>query len=278
MHTILVACEQHEGVTSVLETSLIVAKQFDSYLEGIAAFSGYGEIVAMAPAGAAPVLVETVNDMQELADARERFVNLMKSRDIPQGGPVLARSTYDWLINEPINGAAFANYARIFDCTVMGRPVAGKPRPRIGMLEALLFDSGGPVLIAPPTPPTTIGETIVIAWNGSAETTRTIAFAMPFLAKAKRVVVLTVDDGTLQGPSGQRLASHLSKRGLPVEALTVPQGHESAGSMILQKTAELGGDLLIKGAYTKSRLRQMIFGGATNHILWSAEVPVLMAH
>ncbi|MFX4528082.1 universal stress protein, partial [Acinetobacter baumannii] len=39
-----------------------------------------------------------------------------------------------------------------------------------------------------------------------------------------------------------------------------------------------GSDLLVKGAFTRNRLRQMIFGGATSHIMEHADLPVLMAH
>ena len=52
----------------------------------------------------------------------------------------------------------------------------------------------------------------------------------------------------------------------------------NAGETILAKAEELGCDLVVKGAYTQSRLRQMIFGGTTRHILANAKLPVLMAH
>jgi nucleotide-binding universal stress UspA family protein len=52
----------------------------------------------------------------------------------------------------------------------------------------------------------------------------------------------------------------------------------TAGGVIWKRAGALGCDLLVKGAYTQSRLRQMIFGGQTSHILGNAELPVLMAH
>ena len=64
----------------------------------------------------------------------------------------------------------------------------------------------------------------------------------------------------------------------PAEPITISPGKVSAGETILTKAAELGCDLVVKGAYTQSRLRQMIFGGTTRHILAHAKVPVLMAH
>jgi nucleotide-binding universal stress UspA family protein len=67
------------------------------------------------------------------------------------------------------------------------------------------------------------------------------------------------------------------RAGIPAQALHVPQ-HRGTGETILEQTHKLGGDLLIKGAYTQSRLRQMILGGATSHILAMASVPVFMTH
>ena len=83
----------------------------------------------------------------------------------------------------------------------------------MSLLEATLFDSGRPVLIVPPVAPQSLGEKILIGWNGSTETARIVAFSMPFLAKAKEIMVLTVDDGSLMGPPGQMLASHLDAHG-----------------------------------------------------------------
>jgi nucleotide-binding universal stress UspA family protein len=80
------------------------------------------------------------------------------------------------------------------------------------------------------------------------------------------------------GPSGEEAARHLRQNGIKATASTVKPGARSSGETILEQAASLGCDLLVKGAYTQSRFRQMIFGGATRHILSNAALPVLMAH
>ena len=70
----------------------------------------------------------------------------------------------------------------------------------------------------------------------------------------------------------------LRRNEVAAESVHVQPGRRTSGETILAEAAALGGDLLIKGAYTQSRLRQMIFGGATAHVLASAELPVLMAN
>jgi len=145
-------------------------------------------------------------------------------------------------------------------------------------VEAALFESGRPILIAPPSPPAHIAENIVIAWNRSTETARVTAFAMPLLHQAKKVTVLTVSGGMAPGPEGAELARCLRMNGIAAEAVNVEPGNRSAGEMMLHTATELGCDLMVKGAYTQSRLRQMIFGGATSHILAKTNLPVFMAH
>src|SRR3546814_7940958 len=147
----------------------------------------------------------------------------------------------------------------------------------MSMLEAALFDSGRPILIAPPTPPQTVGDHCVIAWNGSSEAARTIAFAMPLLAKAKKVTVLTVEDGMVPGSSTTEVAQHLIRNDIPADHVDAKAGYRTVGEAILEETMALGADLLVNGAYTQSRVRQMIFGGAPSHILAKAGLPVLMA-
>ena len=80
------------------------------------------------------------------------------------------------------------------------------------------------------------------------------------------------------GPGGDQLVSYLQKNGIGADLMDVKPGRRSTGEAILATVASLECDLLIKGAYTQSRLRQMIFGGATSHILASAALPVFMAH
>jgi nucleotide-binding universal stress UspA family protein len=145
-------------------------------------------------------------------------------------------------------------------------------------LEAALFESGRPVLIAPPTPPQELGRNVLVAWNGSTEQARTNAFAMPLLCGADEVTVLTVEGGMTPGPSGEEAALHLVRNGAPATAVTVAPAGRTTGEAILDHARLRGCDLIVKGAYAQSRLREMIFGGATRHILAHATLPVLMAH
>jgi nucleotide-binding universal stress UspA family protein len=101
---------------------------------------------------------------------------------------------------------------------------------------------------------------------------------MPLLAKAQRIVVVDFEDWGVSDPSTQDLHRTLECNGLPVETKSLPNPHGHAGAAIQSAAVALGCDLLVRGVYTQSRLRQFIFGGATRHILAQMTVPVLIAH
>ena len=89
---------------------------------------------------------------------------------------------------------------------------------------------------------------------------------------------MTLEGVRTPGPSNEEEAAHLRRNGIKARALTVQPGSTAPGEVILDRARALGCDLLVKGAYTQNRIRQMIFGGATRHILENATLPVLMAH
>ena len=101
---------------------------------------------------------------------------------------------------------------------------------------------------------------------------------MPFLARAKSVLVLRSRAARCPGPSAHEAARQLRRNGISADAKIVATQRRSTGETILAEAGNWDADLLVKGAYTQSRLRQMIFGGMTSHILAEATLPVFMSH
>jgi nucleotide-binding universal stress UspA family protein len=285
MRGILVHVDEHRALPSVLTSALLAARRFNAQIDGLHARPGAPRIIPVAPEGAFIPASEIVEDL-ERADRdldrqlRERFEAFLREHGVPAAGSVLpgAEVAAAWRDEAVAGYEALGSLGRAYDLIVVGRPLSGAAVPSMSALEAALFESGRPVLIAPPTPPEKLGEVVVVAWNGSTETARTIALAMPFLAQAETVVVLSVEDGMVPGPSGAEIAQGLVRNGIAARTQQVRAGERSVGAAILDECTTLGADLLLKGAYTHSRLRQMIFGGATSHILGAAELPVIMAH
>ncbi len=295
MKTILLPLESGDGLQSMLETAWLAATAFGSTIQGLYIRRALPGIVVADIGGyaaAAPDLVESfeAEDRERGASARRAFEEFLQGKGVtlsepstdagpaPDGPAGENRPSATWAEEIPPGDAAVGMYARLFDLTVVGRPVQGASTPAASTLETVLFDSGRPILIAPPNPPKSLGSTAVVSWNASTETARAVAFAMPLLRRAERVVVLAVEGVMVAGPTAADAARHLQQNGIAAESREATTNGRSGGETILAEAAALGADVLVKGAYTNSRLRQMIFGGATSKILAAAELPVFMAH
>ena len=276
MKTILIPIEAHDAILPVLEAARLIARAFDGYMEGFAVRPSARPYVTVDPLSS--VTVSAAFEIDTAHQVRAEFESFMQVHAVPQGTREPATFSYGWTRKDAAEDQFIGNRGRVFDLIVIGRPGPEPQNPRMPPLEAALFDTGRPVLVVPPTSPRTLARNVLIAWNGSVEQARTNAFAMPLLRFADKVTVLTVEDGTTPGPSGEEAARHLRRNGIKATALTVKSGARKSGVTILDQATVLGCDLLVKGAYTQSRLRQMIFGGATRHILANSTLPVLMAH
>jgi nucleotide-binding universal stress UspA family protein len=277
MKTILIPTEDHDAMPAVLEAARLVARIFDGYMEGFAVHPAAGTYVAVEPVSSLAISGAYEHDAELAGQARAIFENFMRAHDVPAAGPDGAGYSYAWPRAEAEDDLFIGSYGRLFDLIALGRPGRAAQNARMPPLEAAIFDSGRPALIVPPIVPKSIGRNVLVAWNRSTEQATTNAFALPLLRLAEQVTVLEVEGGTTPGPSADQAAQHLRRNGIKATALTMKPGNRSVGEAVLDHAAKIGADLLVKGAYTQSRLRQMMFGGATRHILASANLPVLMA-
>jgi nucleotide-binding universal stress UspA family protein len=268
MKRILVPTDGSEAMASPLETARLWAGRFGGTVDGVALRPAFAEIVAPDPIVAVSVPPADWDESQFVRQARQTF-------DTYVSGHAGAASTFRWRGGSPIDDLSLGSLARVYDVTVLSRP--GGKGSRMTAFEAALFDSGRTVLMAPPRPPASLGETVLIHWNGSTETARILALTLEVLKQAKRVHFVTVSGNGVPGPTARDMIGYLAAHGIEAGEKTVEQ-KRGPGEAILAEAQAIGADLLIKGAYTQSRLRQMIFGGATSHVLARAELPVLFAH
>jgi nucleotide-binding universal stress UspA family protein len=280
MKTILVPTENGSTMVSALDTALLLARKFDGCIEGFPLRPAVADLVAMDPDSGLTMVAVKENDAELIRQSEMLFRSFMDSHSVAQrAGDAQATLSWAWLNDAPSGHDFVGSYGRVFDIIVLARPGDEWQSPSMITLESALFESGRPVLIAPPSSPRTLGTNILVAWNNSTEQARTMADAVPLLRTAERITIMTVEGATVAGPNGEQMARSLKANGITAETITIkPAGKKSAGETILTKAEELGCDLIIKGAYTQSRLRQMIFGGTTRHILANAKLPVLMAH
>ena len=176
----------------------------------------------------------------------------------------------------------FLAKARICDLSILPQPETASGAWETDLFQAVLLGSGRPVLVVPYIQR---GEArldnVLVAWDGSKEAARAVHDALPLLQRAKTVEVLTVETeahGGAEAITGTDLARHLVGHGLPATARSMTGVDIDVSDALLSHAADSGVNLIVMGGYAHSRLRDLVFGGATLGMLNSMTVPVLMSH
>jgi nucleotide-binding universal stress UspA family protein len=175
-------------------------------------------------------------------------------------------------------------FARTADLVVLGRPEdIDQSTLDSELLEGAVLSGGRPCLVVPRWhEPHAWGRRALVAWKGTPEASRAVSAAMPLLAKAETVRICVANPrGETEGEDERalgRLATHLMRHGVRVEDTVTPRSTEGAFQAIAGEAASFGADLLVMGAFGRSRLRQWVFGGVTRGMLESANIPILTAH
>ena len=268
----------------VLDTAFMAAQRFNSHVVGLHSLTTEYAVVFGGEMGfsiSSEVDRTLEREGHERRDqARRLFRDFMNAKGVPLD-PVPAGHngpTASWREEDGRQNAVVGMIGRVFDLIVVEQPEKLASIAE-ATLEDALFESGRPVLMVPKRSLPTLGEVVAIAWNGSTETAVTVAMGMPFLKQARKVVVVTVGPQHMPepGPDGEELARTLERHGMEVSIRTAYGRQKAQGESFLKEAMAAGADLLLKGAYTQSRIRQMIFGGGTRHIIMEAQLPVLMA-
>jgi nucleotide-binding universal stress UspA family protein len=229
-------------------------------------------------AGANAMIVQ-----DNLTQAREDSVQLEEhARDLLRGGPYPWAATAISAQMVALNGLV-AHRTRFSDLVVLPRPYGeGRGHDCEAITEAAMFEGDVPVLIQPDN--TTFPEeinTVMVAWNESTEALRAIRAALPFLKQADNVNIAIVDPpqhGPERSDPGGSLSQMLARHGVRPEVSVLSKTLPRVCDVLIRHAGDIGADLIVMGAYSHSRFRESILGGATRNMLELAEVPVLMAH
>jgi nucleotide-binding universal stress UspA family protein len=287
--------EASETVSPAI-AAIDIAKRFDGYAECLLLEEGRpSPVSAISYAGNPSTIVAAQEIAARTAHEREvkrngllgsvrrvcseRGVELYDN-DTPPLGPGAHMPMASWRTSNGSNGEETVRHAQAFDLVVTVAPGSfGRQKPVQDIAETALMASGRPVLMVPTEAPETIGRHVAIAWEPSVPAWHAVSSALPFMATAERVTVVTVDHGRVHGEPQADLLAYLALHGIDAEPRHVQQAAGSTGDMLLSFAHEEEVDLLVMGGYSHSRLREMLLGGTTRHILHHvAATPVLMAH
>ena len=274
--------------TSEIGMALAAAKVLEAYVEALCISEpipkpsrlnvAQGGYVAAPPPSDTWLAEERERRAQE---QRDQFARTCQAAQIPV---VAAGAAFDrlpaasWREVEGEYGQIAIERAVAFDLMVATSAAVVELLKDIA--ERSLLRTQRPVLLAPQRLTNELTGTAMIGWDESLQCWHAVSAAIPFLRRARTVEVVSVDkDAAGRETSQAEVLTYLRCHGIAAEARVVPPNSLSVGETLLATAAEASAGLLVMGAYAHSRLREMLLGGATRHVLRNAATtPVLMAH
>ncbi len=209
---------------------------------------------------------------------RATFTSLCQRYDVPTTDDQEKWSypSATWMETSKDPHDAVAQQGRLVDLIVAGKPAGDSDED---VLEDALRNTGRPVIMAPKTNARFIGRRVAIAWNGSLEAARAVSAAIPFLIKAEQVTILTAQSDKTTASAAENARAYLAHHGIAAKTAVFNKNlSPPVGKAILERCRELETDLLVMGAYTHSRVHELLLGGVTRHMMAHADRPVLMMH
>jgi nucleotide-binding universal stress UspA family protein len=274
---ILVHVDDQPHLKQRLDVVIDLARRFDAHVSGIYVVpESWGFVHRRA--GYAPTELNV--DLDEIERGRAN-----EARSFFEDYTAGLSPKPEWRQQQGLVASTVALHARYADLVIVSQ-AGPATKPGLQLLELpadVAMTAGRPVLVVPymgnSKPP---GAHVLVAWNASREATRAVSDAMPLLQGAKQVTVLAVNPQ--RGISGHGdvpgadISLNLARHGVKAEAAQTVASDGEVGDVILSRAADLGADLIVIGAYGRSRMSDLILGGVTRHLLTQTSIPILMSH
>jgi nucleotide-binding universal stress UspA family protein len=288
LKTILTCLCDADTLPATLELALLVGRDHAAHVQALHVKIDPASAVPLVGEGMSGAMVEEMLGLAERqASERAAAIQALFLKTCDRLGVALRRTpgtqtevSAAWREEVGREEEIIAAAGRLSDLLVIARPGADGDLPSLISLNAALLETGRPLMLAPPAVPTEVGRSIAVLWNGSVEATRAVAAAMPFLVRAQTVTILSAredeDDNSADG-----LADYLGWHGIRASEHALIGSGAVGGHVaqtLMDEAVTRGADMIVMGAYTHSRLRQLILGGVTRHVLHQAKLPVLLCH
>ena len=282
--TILLPLGEKDQDDALLDAALAVTKRFNAHLDVLHVEPDKESSLPYATIGLSESMRAQLRDAaaQQYSDATKALQQLVDKACVRNGVSVARRGDHpalpsaDWLVETGSQTELVAQLGRLADVIIVVRPERVSPPPKT--IDAALRETGRPVLMLPPRAVDSIGDRVAIGWNGSKEAAQAVAAARPILREASAVTVLTTDKRQNRSPSGDDLLTYLSCHGIAASVSIMDTRTRSVPEALLANARELDADLLVTGGYSRHRLREVIMGGVTRHLLAKSDIPILMVH
>ena len=275
MRNILLPFEYIETIPHLIDCAVSLAKKYNSSVSGVAIHQRIDSFIAQEGSIVFDSLHHDENK-EEAIKYKEKFIdhiNILKKSDTD-----LKDLKYKWLSEELESQKYLGDLSRVYNVVIISRPYQELQSASLSSIQTTLFDGGRPVMLIPMNKQIDIGKKVVISWNCTTESSRAVFAALPILKQASDVTILTVEKVITDGPSGEQVSELLASHGIDAKPVTISGDEKKIGDSILDFSQSVDADLIVKGAYTQSRLREIIFGGATRHLMLHSEIPIYLVN
>ncbi len=282
--TILAAASGGTASDGVIELACRLARRFEAHVEGFHVRIDPQEVLMAAVDGVGmPLPGAWIDEMMAEAAAIAAKTKAAFDVAIARHGltltdaPPKPGASAAWREETGYAPVLVARHARFFDLVVLGRSDRVIDQPHTDAVEEALIHSGRPVLLAPAQPPSAVGETIALGWNGSPEAVRALTAALPFLAAARAVSIISIGDRHEEELSS--IVNYLAWQGVVAthRYLRLVSGI-GVGEQLLAAARDDQADLLVMGGYGHTPWRELLLGGATREVVGVSLLPVLLSH
>ena len=232
------------------------------------------------PAFARETLAEQARELadQQEQGVREQLQQMAPILGLPEtDAPVAGTASIEFVQEEGTMADVIKRTGRLADLVVVAKPDRDR-NLGANSLKSALFRTGRPVLMCPGKTDTTamMGGHVTVAWNGSLEAARAVASTLPIVRSAEKVTILSGGIGEPIGASTDELIAYYKLQEISAESVRFDT--RNPAEALLTKTAEVGANLLIMGAYGQNHERETLFGGNTQAVVDKAELPVVLVH
>ena len=275
MRNILLPFEYIDTIPHLVDCAVSLAKKYNSSVSGVAIHQRIDSFIAQEGSIVFDSLHHDENK-EEVIKYKEKFLNHMSI--IKKNEKDLIDLKYKWLSEELENQKYLGDLSRVYNVVIISRPYQELQSASLSSIQTILFDGGRPVMLIPMNKQIDIGREVVISWNCTTESSRAVFAALPILKQANNVTILTVEKVITDGPTGDQVSELLASHGIDAKPVTISGDEKKIGEAILDFSESVNADLIVKGAYTQSRLREIIFGGATRHLMLHSEIPIYLVN
>jgi nucleotide-binding universal stress UspA family protein len=236
-------------------------------------------IGALAPPWALPSATAVTEMIEDAEQEARRRVDALRHRLARMDVQVEVRAEGDRFFDPP---RALARQARYADLSFVAGPDPRAAATMHAYFSALLFESGRPVLVVPPSADVSRRfRKMLVAWKPTREAARAVHDALAVFAP-ESAEILTVDPvvSVLEhgAEPGADIGAHIARHGVDVSVATRPSASIGVANTVLRHAAEIGADVVVAGGYGHARLREWALGGTTRELLDAMKTPVLFSH